>query len=431
MKEVFKKAIVTILTFEAKVLLRRKKPKIIAVTGSVGKTSTKDAIYTTIKDQVHARKSQKSFNSDIGVALSVLGLDNAWNNPILWLKNIFDGAFSAFFACEYPDVLVLEMGVDRPGDMEALTQWIKPDVVVLTRLPDVPVHVEYFDSPEEVIAEKMQLVHALKDDGVFIYNNDDKKIRRESEGVRQQSFGYSRYSTSHFMIAGDVVRYDGTGKPNGMLSTLTHVDETATMTVEGSLGVHHAYNYAAAVAVAHVLGISLDEAVESLKTHKPTSGRMRLIEGKEGSVIIDDTYNSSPVAVEQALQSLTEVASAGKTIAVLGDMLELGRFSSREHERMGELAADMVDVLVTIGVRARKMAEVALEHGMNTDAVFQYDSVAHVIEQLPDMVSADDVVLVKASQSIRGEKVVEALMAHPEQAQDLLVRQNAEWIQKK
>ena len=189
MKTLFKNIVVSILTFEAKVLLRRKKPMIIAITGSVGKTSTKDAIYTAIKEHVHARKSQKSFNSDIGVALSVLGLDNAWNNPILWLKNILDGAFSAFFAREYPQVLVLEMGVDRPGDMEKLTQWVKPDVVVLTRLPEVPVHVEYFDSPQEVIAEKMQLVHALKEDGVFIYNADDVLIQRRQKEWNKKCLG--------------------------------------------------------------------------------------------------------------------------------------------------------------------------------------------------------------------------------------------------
>lgn len=431
MKETFKKVIISILTFEAKVLLRRKKPMIIAITGSVGKTSTKDAIYTAIKDHVHARKSQKSFNSDIGVALSVLGLDNAWNNPILWLKNILDGAFSAFFAREYPQVLVLEMGVDRPGDMEKLTQWVKPDVVVLTRLPEVPVHVEYFDSPEEVIAEKMQLVHALKEDGVFIYNADDVLIQKAAEGVEQKMFGYSRTGTSHFMIAGDVVRYDKAGKPTGMLSTLTHVDETAALAIEGSLGLHHAYNYAAAAAVAHMLGVSLEESAASLRTHKPTSGRMRLIEGKEGSVIIDDTYNASPVAVEQALQTLAQVASAGKKIAVLGDMLELGRFSSREHERVGELVVGVADILVTIGVRSRKIAQTALEQGMSADMIYQYDDVARAVKELPGIVSGEDVILVKASQSIRGEKVVQALMAHPEHAKELLVRQDEQWIQKK
>ena len=141
MKEIFKKFVVAALTFEAQVLLKRTRPKIVAITGSVGKTSTKDAVYAVLKEHVHARKSEKSFNSDIGVALTVLGLSNGWNNPFLWVKNIFDGALHALFQSNYPKVLILEMGVDRKGDMKRLTQWIKPDVVVVTRLPDVPVHV--------------------------------------------------------------------------------------------------------------------------------------------------------------------------------------------------------------------------------------------------------------------------------------------------
>lgn len=429
MKSFLKHIIVVILTFEAKVLLRRMKPKVIAITGSVGKTSTKDAIYTVLKDHIHTRKSQKSFNSDIGVPLSVLGLDNAWNNPWQWLRNILDGAYTAFFVREYPQVLVLEMGVDRPGDMASLTQWIRPDIVVLTRLPEVPVHVEYFDSPEEVVVEKMQLVHALKEDGVFIYNNDDRLIQEQVPNVSQQSFGYSRNNNAHFMLTGDVVRYDAAGKPIGMLSTLSHLDDSTTLTVSGSLGTHHAYNYAAAAAVAHVMGVSLAESAESLKQHKPTAGRMRLLKGREGSVIIDDTYNSSPVAVEQALHSLDAVACEGKKIAVLGDMLELGRFSTREHERMGELVATKADMLVTVGVRARKIAEAAREHGMSDEAILQYDD-AEAASAIAQQVTSDDVILVKASQSIRAEKVVYALLANPEEAATLLVRQNTQWKRK-
>ena len=176
MKSFFKSIVVSILTFEAHLLLRLAKPKIIAVTGSVGKTSTKDAVYHAIKNTTSARKSEKSYNSDIGVPLSILGLDNAWQNPILWIKNIGNGLLHALFPFHYPKVLVLEMGVDRPGDMKRLTSWIKPDIVVLTRLPDVPVHVEYFSSPEEVVAEKLILVDALATDGVLVYNNDDEKV---------------------------------------------------------------------------------------------------------------------------------------------------------------------------------------------------------------------------------------------------------------
>ncbi len=215
MHELFKYVVTKILMYEAKFLLWRKRPIIIGITGSVGKTTTKDAIYAALKSTVNVRKSEKSFNSNIGVALTILGLQNAWNNPLLWLKNIFDGALHALIPVSYPAVLVLELGVDRPGDMRTLTELIKPDIVVLTRLPDMPVHVEFFNSPEEVREEKLVLVQALKKDGVFIYNNDDERIRQYVDEVRQPSFGYSRYSHSHFQVKADKILYDG-GQASGM-----------------------------------------------------------------------------------------------------------------------------------------------------------------------------------------------------------------------
>ncbi|MFT5850010.1 MAG: UDP-N-acetylmuramoyl-tripeptide--D-alanyl-D-alanine ligase, partial [Patiriisocius sp.] len=302
MKQILKNIVVAILTLEAKILLRRKKPTIIAVTGSVGKTSAKDAIYTVLKDNVYARKSQKSFNSELGVPLSVLGLNTGWNNPFTWLRNIADGALIALFTREYPDVLVLEMGVDRPGDMKKLMQWAQPDIVVLTRLPDVPAHVEYFDTPEQIIEEKMHLVHALKPDGVLIYNNDDEKIREQVKDVRQQSFGFSRYSPSHFTTSADEVIYKD-DRPVGVECTLSHIGENIQFQVYGSLGVQHAYNYAAAIAVGTQFEIPLFDAAKALSAHSPPNGRMRLVEGKKGSFILDDTYNSSPAAAEQAIQT--------------------------------------------------------------------------------------------------------------------------------
>jgi UDP-N-acetylmuramyl pentapeptide synthase len=426
MKQIFKNIVVYILTLEAKILIKRKKPTIIAITGSVGKTSAKDAIYTVLKDHVHARKSQKSYNSEIGVPLSVLGLKNGWNNPFLWLKNIFDGALTAFFDSEYPKVLVLEVGVDRPGDMKALTQWMNPDIVVLTRLPDVPAHVEYFNSPEDVIAEKMHLVHALKEDGVLIYNNDDEIIRRELENVRQQSFGFSRYSPSHFTTSGDTVIYEDE-KAVGVECTLEHIGEEVLFQVYGSLGVQHAYNYAAAIAVGTQFDISLIDAAKALAGNVPPAGRMRIVEGHDDTLILDDTYNSSPVAAEQALQTVKELKGVGKKIVVLGDMLELGKYSVREHERIGELVADSADILLTLGMRARNIATSALENGMSEKVIFQYDDIDRAGHELLEMLEPNDVILVKASQSMRAEKIVERLMAHPEQAKDTLCRQDAVW----
>jgi len=426
---ILKAIVVNILTFEAKLLVRRKRPTIIAITGSVGKTSTKDAIYAVLRRHCAARKSQKSFNSEIGVPLTVLGLSSAWSSPLLWVKNLAEGMLTALFAREYPKVLVLETGVDRPGDMGVLAGWLKPHIVVLTRLPDVPAHIEYFATPEAVIAEKMELVQALRPDGVLIYNNDDEQIRREIEHVRQASFGYSRYSPSHYTVSGDTILYDGS-TPHGMEFTLTHFDESAPVTVSHSLGVQHAYNFAAATAVGAQFDIDLESAATALSEHRPPAGRMRLITGVTGTLIIDDTYNSSPVAAERALLTLKEIKHTKRKIAVLGDMLELGQYSVPEHERIGALVPECADMLITIGVRARKFAEGALEHGMSEKVILQYDDVDRAAQELRTLVKTGDVILVKASQSIRAEKVVQHLMDRPELAPELLVRQDPEWIKR-
>src|SRR3989338_4025790 len=148
MKNLFKKLIVFIITLEARAVLRKYKPKIVAVTGSVGKTSAKDAIYAVLAKSARVRKSEKSFNSEVGLPLTVLGAPNAWSNPLRWLQNIVDGIFIILFTVEYPEWLVLEVGADRPGDIRSLSKWLQVDVAVITRLPEVPVHVEFFDSAE-------------------------------------------------------------------------------------------------------------------------------------------------------------------------------------------------------------------------------------------------------------------------------------------
>ncbi len=426
MKQILKKIIVAVLVFEARMLLRRTHPQIIAVSGSVGKTSVKDAIFEVLKGKLHARKSEKSFNSEIGVPLSILGLQNAWSNPIKWLKNIVDGALVIIHPGDYPKILVLEMGVDRPGDMDRLTAWIRPDVVVMTRLPDIPVHVEFFSSPEAVAQEKLKLVDALKADGVLVYNHDDEKIAEYAKGVFQQSIGYSRYSLSPFTASGDTVVYED-GRAVGIEFTLTHLTEAVRMRVNGSLGVQHAYNYAAAAAVASVFSIGIEEVAQALASYVPPPGRMRLLPGLKNTLIIDDTYNSSPVASERSLQTLSELKGVKRRIAVLGDMMELGQFSVKEHERIGRLVAESADLLMTIGVRARGFAKGALENGMSERKILQYEEPVRAGRELQALIKAGDVILVKGSQSIRAERLVEEIMAEPEKADELLVRQGEVW----
>lgn len=426
MKAILKRIVVALLTALAAVLLRRKRPKIIAITGSVGKTSTKDAIYAAIKNHTYARKSEKSFNSDIGVPLTVLGLPNGWNNPFVWIRNIVDAFFIAFFVKEYPDILILETGIDRPGDMEKLTKWLKPDIAVLTRLPDVPVHVEYFSSPQAVVEEKMKLVNALRSDGVLVYNADDDVIERELPNVRQQKIGFSRYRDSDFTARGDKVVYED-NRPIGVEYHLKHGEDDHHVFIGGTVGTQHVYSCSAALAVANELGVPLESAVQSLRKLKTPNGRMRVLTGIKGTMIIDDTYNSSPIAAKQALQALGELKHVNRKIVVLGDMLELGKFSSEQHKYIGELVPAVASALFTIGVRSRATAEGALAGGMSEESIFQYEEVARAGRELQSFLQPGDVVLIKASQGIRAERIVEEIMNEPEHAPSVLVRQDKTW----
>lgn len=426
MKKFFKSIVVKVLVAESLLLLRRQKPKIIAITGSVGKTSTKDAIYAAIKNNVYARKSEKSFNSEIGVPLTILGLPNAWSNPFLWFRNIVDGFFTALFARTYPEVLVLETGIDRAGDMARLTQWLQPDIVVLTRLPSVPVHVEYFSSPEEVVAEKMKLVTAMSPDGLLIYNHDDPIIEAQLTEVLQRQVGFGRYTETDFTAREDRVVY-ADDLPTGVAFSLRHNNESYKVQVADTVGTQHVYSCVAALAVADALSVPLEAATVSLQTLRTPNGRMRILRGIKATTIVDDSYNSSPIAAEQALQALSELAYVKRRVVVLGDMLELGKYSSEEHKRIGVLVAKTADVLLTVGVRARQIAEGALAAGMSEKVIYQYDDVGRAGRELQNLLETGDAVLVKASQGIRAERIVEEIMAEPEQTEQLLVRQDAMW----
>lgn len=144
MKEFFKNKIIKILEWQAKAVLSKYNPRIIAITGSVGKTSTKDAVFLVLNKFFKVRKSEKSFNSEFGVPLTILGCKSGWNNPWLWLKNIVWGFYMMIFNIDYPEWLVLEIGADKPGDIREISSWLKSDVVVLTKIAEIPAHIEFF-----------------------------------------------------------------------------------------------------------------------------------------------------------------------------------------------------------------------------------------------------------------------------------------------
>lgn len=426
MKQTLKKIIVFILTFEAKLVLKKYKPKIIAVTGNVGKTSTKDAIYTSLCESISIRKNQKSFNSEIGVPLTILGLENAWGNPLKWFENILKGAWSIIWKEQYPEWLVLEIGADHPGDIESITKWLTPDIVVVTRIPGVPVHVEYFKDSNSLMEEKAFLLKALREDGTAILNADDENILALGKYVKGNVIHYGVENPATIQADKYELMYDGDYLA-GMQFRILYDSNIIPVVLKGVVGVQHVYPVLASACIGLALKMPLVKLTESFSKHEYPRGRMNVLRGINNTVLIDDTYNSSPVALEFALKTLKEVLTRGRKIAVLGDMLELGAHSSSEHKKGGELVASCADALITVGVRARDFKESAIGAGMSDKSAWSFSTSSDAGEFLVDFVKEGDVILVKGSQSMRMEKVAAILLEDKENISKLLVRQEGEW----
>ena len=215
----------------------------------------------------------------------------------------------------------------------------------------------------------------------------------------------------------------------GMEGTLSIEGKEYTVPVKGAVGRPQLLAPTAAIAVGLCMGMKAKDALAGAAGYEPPAGRGRLLAGKRDSLILDDSYNASPAAVREALASLQiahNVMPGSRRIAALGDMLELGRYSREEHERIGEEAAKKCDVLVTVGARSREAAEAAKEAGMAEDAVHAFDTSHEAASFLRDFIQPRDIILIKGSQSMRMERIGEAILQNPAD-QKYLVRQDREW----
>jgi UDP-N-acetylmuramoyl-tripeptide--D-alanyl-D-alanine ligase len=420
MKKLAKPVVAYALSLIARLVIRRYKPQVVMVTGSVGKTSTRDAVAAALAQKFYLRKSQKSFNSEFGVPYTILDVGDPLSKPIEGLRLIKATIALLFLPNHYPRMLVLEVGADQPGDLAKVLKIVKPDAVVLTPLPEVPVHVEAYAGPEEVRLEEFSPALVLPAAAPLIVPADDAHATLLASRVSaaRVTYGYNQ-SADIFLERAEF--YIREGKVVGMQAGVEAGGEEEELVVEGSVGRTQLLPAAAALAAASAFGVSLTDALAGLKNYVPPAGRGRLLGGVNDSILIDDSYNASPIAVEEALRTLREFPGAKRRIAVLGDMLELGRYSVAEHERIGKIARESADIVASVGIRARVFTE-----GGAGAKVHTFDNSLAAGKTLRELARPGDVILIKGSQSIRTERVVEALLANPTDF-SLLVRQDPAW----
>ncbi len=421
-----------VLFMMARATLRRHRPLIVGVTGSIGKTTTKAAIAVVLQKKYRVRENIKSYNNEIGVPLTILGFESPGRSLPGWLQLVLQWAWGMVFGHKhYPEVLVLEMGADKPGDIAYLTSLAPPDIGVLTAI--APTHLEQFGDVAAVAAEKRLLIKNIRHGGTAVLNSDDEIVRETkiSKGERLLRYGMSQDAE----VRGSDVRWSfgsgGDGAGLGVNFKVTHEGSSVPMRLDGCIGLPPVLSALAAAAVGVAVGLNLVEISEALKIFSPTPGRLRLLEGIRHSLIIDDSYNSSPRAVIAALDVLDSAPRSvqARHIAVLGDMRELGDEAESAHTAVGQdVAQRPIDMLVTVGERSRSIARAARHHGFAEDKIFSFATAEEAGGLLRDTIRPDDVVLFKGSQNfIRLERAVKMIMAAPERASELLVRQGPEW----
>src|SRR3989338_8831106 len=431
MKTVFKKIIVAILRFEAQLILHKYKPKIIGVTGNVGKTSAKEAIAAVFSHSYRTRKSIKSYNSELGVPLAILGKETAWSSVWGWFFIILHGLKQIIFNNKtYPEILVLEMGVDRPGDLSYLTDWVRPDLAVVTTIGEVPAHVEFFSGPEALVREKAKILRYLGVNDWAALNFDDAAVLNMKEKIKSKiiTFGFNEGAdlwASNYQIIYQK-NEDGKDIPVGISFKIDYKGATVPIRLPNTFGEQQVYAALAAVAAGISQNLNLIEISEALSKYSSPPGRLKLLAGIKKSWLLDDTYNSSPQALHAALDTLRDIPAKRK-IAVLGDMLELGKQTIEAHQEAGRQLKTVVDVLLTVGPRAKFIAEEARESGFDKENIYYFSETRAAGKKLQDLIKEDDLILIKGSQGVRMERITEEVMAYPEEAENLLTRQDPVW----
>jgi UDP-N-acetylmuramoyl-tripeptide--D-alanyl-D-alanine ligase len=359
----------------------RLNPRVIGVTGSVGKTTTKELIAAVLGTRYRTFKSEGNYNNEIGLPLMLLKLTEAHERA------------------------VLELGFYQPGEIRFLCQLARPHVGVVNNV--YAVHLERAGSVENIARGKAELVEALPPapEGVAVLNYDDPLVLAMKDRTRARVITYGLDPAAD--VWADGIESLGLA---GIHFHLHYRRETLHVRVP-LLGRHSVHTALRAVAVGLSEGLTWQEIVEGLQAIGATQLRLVAVTGPQGSLILDDTYNASPESVVAALNLLDDLE--GRRVAVLGDMLELGSYEELGHRLVGRRAGDVADLLITVGPRARMIAHEAREAGLAPEAVIELEDSGQALALLRQVIQPGDVVLLKGSRAVRLDTIVPALEVRP------------------
>jgi UDP-N-acetylmuramoyl-tripeptide--D-alanyl-D-alanine ligase len=342
----------------------------VAVTGTNGKTTTKEMTAEVLSSQFKVLKSIKSYNNPIGVPLTLFELDKD------------------------TQVLVLELGMSSPGEIGILTKIAKPDIGVITNIG--PAHLESMQSLEKIAQAKFELLDHMPSSHTAVLNADDEFLAKRIKDLKEKTISFSIKNKADFKANELNIRDEGymDFKVNGKLNINLKL-----------LGEHNVYNALAAFAVGSLLGVDELKIKESLERYTPSELRMEMVQ--IGNIkVINDSYNANPVSMEKALKTLMHMKSRGRKIAVLGDMLELGEKAFDYHFELGKSVAESgIDLLLTVGKLSFAIGRGAEEHGMSPEKIFAFDNNEEASFYLAENVKAGDLVLIKGSRKMKLEEV--------------------------
>lgn len=405
-------------------ILRKYRPIIVGITGSVGKSSTKEAVALALSAGFRVGKTEGNYNNEIGIPLTVIGVEGGGSSLLRWSRVFLKWCRLMIFPSRYPEVLVLEMGIDRPGDMAYLVRFIPLNIGIVTQISAS--HLAYFGTLNNIAREKGEIIAALPEGGYAILSADDKRTLKMKERTKAKVLTYG-FGIQADVQADNFILHREAKKAEGFSLKVNFHGTTIPLRLPKIVAKHHIPAALAALSVALALKMNIVDVVTALEAFEPLPGRLRLLPGRDNTILLDDTYNASPISTRAALEVMGSLMAPRK-IAVLGDMLELGPDAHEEHRTLVESIRDSgVHIVVTVGKHMRSLHEALLAEGFARKQLLWMPDPLSAVEPLITITRSDDLILIKGSQGLRMEKITEQLLIDPRTSSQFLCRQSDDW----